>query len=130
MRATCGIHGGRAPDRPVDRRRLGSPEVSPMEPEASVAPVSLRGTEVLELGYNLDHADALAAFKKAYCRRSGDPAAYRLAAATAWIDKSRSVRAPSLSTTTSDRRGPTFRVKPRLPNSTPPFTEPFAGALF
>jgi tetratricopeptide (TPR) repeat protein len=54
------------------------------EPGAAVAP-ALRA-QGLELGYNLDHADALAAFKKAIAADPGDPAAYRLAAATAWID--------------------------------------------
>ena len=38
----------------------------------------------LQLGYNLDHADADAAFKDAIAADPGDPAAYCLAAATAW----------------------------------------------
>jgi tetratricopeptide (TPR) repeat protein len=38
----------------------------------------------LQLGYNLDHADATAAFKDAIAADPGDPAAYCLAAATAW----------------------------------------------
>jgi tetratricopeptide (TPR) repeat protein len=40
----------------------------------------------LQLGYSLDHADALSAFKNAIDADPTDPAAYRLAAATAWID--------------------------------------------
>src|SRR5215510_11955213 len=39
----------------------------------------------LELGYNLDHVEALAVFKEAIAADPGDPAAYRLAAATTWI---------------------------------------------
>ena len=39
----------------------------------------------LELGYNLDHDQALAAFRAAMAADPSDPTAYRLAAATAWI---------------------------------------------
>jgi tetratricopeptide (TPR) repeat protein len=39
----------------------------------------------LELGYNLDHDQALAAFQAAIAADPTDPTAYRLAAATAWI---------------------------------------------
>jgi tetratricopeptide (TPR) repeat protein len=38
----------------------------------------------LQLGYNLDHADATAAFKNAIAADPGDPAAYCLAAANEW----------------------------------------------
>src|SRR5215831_4615700 len=38
----------------------------------------------LQLGYNLDHAEALALFRQASDADPVDPAAYRLAAATAW----------------------------------------------
>src|SRR2546425_4187669 len=38
----------------------------------------------LQLGYNLDHAEALATFRTASDADPQDPAAYRLAAATAW----------------------------------------------
>jgi tetratricopeptide (TPR) repeat protein len=54
------------------------------EPRAAAAP-ALRA-QGLQLGYNLDHADALAAFKDAIAADPSDPTAYRLAAATAWID--------------------------------------------
>lgn len=40
----------------------------------------------LEFGYNLDHAEALAAFKAAIDADPEDPTAYRLAAATVWIN--------------------------------------------
>ena len=53
------------------------------EPRAASAP-ALRA-QGLQLGYNLDHADALAAFKDAIAADPSDPTAYRLAAATAWI---------------------------------------------
>jgi tetratricopeptide (TPR) repeat protein len=39
----------------------------------------------VELGYNLDHAAALAAFGEAIAADPTDPAPYRLAAATTWI---------------------------------------------
>lgn len=39
----------------------------------------------LELGYNLDHAEALAAFRAAIAVDPADPEAYRLVAATTWI---------------------------------------------
>ena len=51
----------------------------------ATAAASLRA-HGLQLGYNLDHTDALAAFKDATAADPSDPAAYRLAAATAWID--------------------------------------------
>lgn len=38
----------------------------------------------LELGYNLDHAGAIAAFKEAIAADPGDPAGYRLLAAATW----------------------------------------------
>jgi len=57
---------------------------SPDEPRAAAA-LALRA-QGLQLGYNLDHAGALAAFKDAIAADPGDPAAYRLEAATAWID--------------------------------------------
>lgn len=40
----------------------------------------------LELGYNLDHTDALATFADAIAADPTDPAAHRLAAATIWIN--------------------------------------------
>jgi predicted Zn-dependent protease len=45
---------------------------------------SLRA-EGLELGYNLDHAEALAVFRRAIAADPLDPAGYRLLAAGAWI---------------------------------------------
>src|SRR5262245_40244423 len=50
--------------------------------EAQTAP-ALRA-RALQLGYNLDHAEALALFKNASDADPRDPAAFRLAAATAW----------------------------------------------
>ena len=48
----------------------------------SAAVLRARG---LELGYNLDHADALDAFVRAMAADPADPAACRLAAGTAWM---------------------------------------------
>ena len=42
-------------------------------------------SKALELGYNLDHAEALAAFGEAMGADPTDPAPHRLAAATIWI---------------------------------------------
>ena len=50
--------------------------------EAQTAP-ALRA-RALQLGYNLDHAEALALFRNASDADPQDPAAFRLAAATAW----------------------------------------------
>jgi tetratricopeptide (TPR) repeat protein len=58
------------------------PEATTAANPAAAAALRARG---LQLGYNLDHADALAAFKEAIAADPGDPAAYRLSAATAWI---------------------------------------------
>jgi tetratricopeptide (TPR) repeat protein len=49
---------------------------------ATAAALRARG---LELGYNLDHAEALATFKEAIAADPEAPASYRLAAATTWI---------------------------------------------
>jgi tetratricopeptide (TPR) repeat protein len=42
--------------------------------------------QALELGYNLDHAEALATFRAAIAADPDDPAGYRLTAATLWIN--------------------------------------------
>ena len=54
-----------ARDRPAESRRLRA--------------------KALELGYNLDHAEALATFNDAIAADPTDPAPHRLAAATLWI---------------------------------------------
>jgi len=56
------------------------------KPTATGAPAAaaLR-SRGLELGYNLDHTEALAAFREAIAADPGNPAGYRLAAATTWI---------------------------------------------
>jgi tetratricopeptide (TPR) repeat protein len=56
-------------------------EASP-EGKAAAAVLRARG---LELGYNLDHAEALEAFEEAIAADPDDPTAYRLAAGTAWV---------------------------------------------
>ena len=62
--------------------------------ESAVRPVGTAGgpevaaalrTRGLELGYNLDHAEALAAFTEAIAVDPADPAPYRLKAASIWI---------------------------------------------
>jgi tetratricopeptide (TPR) repeat protein len=59
----------------------GPPGVAPTVDPAAAA---LR-TRGLELGYNLDHREALAAFTEAIAADPSDPAPHRLKAATTWI---------------------------------------------
>jgi tetratricopeptide (TPR) repeat protein len=66
------IGGVQAREEPAGRQRA-----------AAAAALRAQG---LQLGYNLDHADAGAAFKDAIAADPSDPAAYCLAAGTAWID--------------------------------------------
>ena len=54
-------------------------------PSTGVAAAAALRAEGLQLGYNLDHAEALAAFREAIAADPDDPAGYRLLAATAWI---------------------------------------------
>jgi tetratricopeptide (TPR) repeat protein len=54
-------------------------------PSAQPPSASALRAEGLQLGYNLDHAEALAAFRKAIATDPNDPTNYRLLAATAWI---------------------------------------------
>jgi tetratricopeptide (TPR) repeat protein len=60
----------------------GYPGNAVAESRARAAALRARG---LQFGYNLDHADALAAFDEAIAEDPDDPTAYRLAAATVWI---------------------------------------------
>lgn len=60
----------------------------PVAPEgaSNAAPDSERlRARALELGYNLDHDEALATFRAAIAANPADPASYRLTAATLWI---------------------------------------------
>lgn len=58
----------------------------PAEPSRDRAAESRRlRSKALELGYNLDHAEALAAFGEAMAADPTDPAPHRLAAAAIWI---------------------------------------------
>lgn len=58
-------------------------QLTPGGARAESAALRQRG---LELGYNLDHEEALAAFRSAMAADPTDPAPYRLAAATMWIN--------------------------------------------
>ena len=53
---------------------------------AGAAEAAALRTRGLELGYNLDHEQALAAFRAAIAADPTHPAAYRLVAATMWIN--------------------------------------------
>jgi tetratricopeptide (TPR) repeat protein len=55
---------------------------APAGGQSTAAVLRTRG---LDLGYNLDHDEALAAFKEAIAAAPGDPAPYRLEAAATWI---------------------------------------------
>lgn len=69
--------------------------VTAVELQAGSTPVAVQGAEPisataahrargLAAGYNLDHAEALAAFDAAIATAPNDPAGYRMAAATTW----------------------------------------------
>lgn len=78
----------------------------------------------LELGYNLDHADALAAFRAAVAAEPGQPAAYRSIAATMWI----SLLFEQGAVTAEDFLGRTGSPMGRKPPS-PEFAKSFHDAL-
>lgn len=58
------------------------PGARPSAGPGTAAALRARG---LDLGYNLDHAEALATFREAIAADPDAPAGYRLAAATTWI---------------------------------------------
>lgn len=58
------------------------PSATPAGGSTAAAALRARG---LELGYNLDHAEALAAFKEAIAADPSDPAPHRLLAAATWV---------------------------------------------
>jgi tetratricopeptide (TPR) repeat protein len=78
----------------------------------------------LDLGYNLDHADALAAFRAAVAAEPGQPAAYRSIAATMWI----SLLFEQGAVTAEDFLGRTGSPMGRKPPS-PEFAKNFHDAL-
>ena len=57
---------------------------APAPPSQASHAAALRA-KALELGYNLDHEQALETFKESIAADPDDPAGYRLAAATIWI---------------------------------------------
>lgn len=67
----------------------------------------------LDLGYNLDHADALTAFQAAIETDPDDPTAYRLAAATAWIQVLFEQGSITVDDYLGDVRATVSRPKPR-----------------
>jgi tetratricopeptide (TPR) repeat protein len=64
---------------------VGSAQASDRSTPPDPAAAAALRRDGLELGYNLDHADALAAFSRAIEADPTDPTAYRMAAAIAWI---------------------------------------------
>ena len=60
-----------------------APAATATDGAATAAALRARG---LDLGYNLDHEEALAAFRAAIAADPTHPGAYRLAAATIWIE--------------------------------------------
>jgi hypothetical protein len=80
----------------------------------------------LELGYNLDHLEALVSFNDAIATDPADPAAYRLTAATTWIHLLfEQGRSPL--TTISRRPARTFRGRRRTRSSQQPSTISFVS---
>jgi tetratricopeptide (TPR) repeat protein len=70
--------------------RLSALQVSPEQtgavgPAGGAAASAALRARGLELGYNLDHEEALVAFRQAIVADPSDPAAHRFAAATMWI---------------------------------------------
>jgi hypothetical protein len=89
----------------------------------SAAMLRARG---LELGYNLDHLEALVSFNDAIATDPADPAAYRLTAATTWIHLLfEQGRSPL--TTISRRPARTFRGRRRTRSSQQPSTISFVS---
>lgn len=74
---TCGLVISAAVSEPAPQ-----PSTAPAGGPPIAAALRTRG---LEFGYNLDHDQALAAFKEAIAADPGDPAPYRLKAAATWI---------------------------------------------
>jgi len=58
----------------------------PETPRDAAAEARRLRAQALELGYNLDHAEALETFRAAIAADPGEPAGYRLTAATLWIN--------------------------------------------
>jgi len=74
--STAAVLGGAAPS---------AQQPSIPSPEGASTAAAFR-TKGLELGYNLDYDDALIAFRSAIAADPTNPAAYRLVAATMWIN--------------------------------------------
>jgi tetratricopeptide (TPR) repeat protein len=74
--------------RPLAVLALGLLLAAPLDasqPDGAADAAKLRAT-ALELGYNLDHAAALDAFRAAIAAHPDDPSTHRLAAAALWIN--------------------------------------------
>src|SRR5256885_16168468 len=95
--------------------------------EAQTGPGPALRARGLLLGYNLDHAEPLATFRTASDADPQDPAAYRLAAATAWTK----LLFDQGAITAADYLGPARATLPRAPpDGAPPaaITCPLARA--
>jgi len=77
--STAAVLGGALAARPSAQQ----PSAPPLEGGSTAAALRARG---LDLGYNLDYEEALAAFRAAIAADPTHPAAYRLVAATMWIN--------------------------------------------
>ncbi len=78
---TVGADATQAPD-PQPSASASQPSTPAVADPAAAAALRARA---LELGYNLDHREALAAFKASIAADPQSPAGYRLAAGTIWI---------------------------------------------
>jgi len=89
---------------------LGSQPATPADGPSTAA--TLRA-KALDLGYNLDHEQALATFKQSIAADPDDPAGYRLAAATIWITLLFEQGAITVEDYLGQARGDVARAAPR-----------------
>lgn len=71
--------------QPVGQGASADPISQAPAPPSKASHAAALRAKALELGYNLDHEQALETFKESIAADPDDPAGYRLAAATIWI---------------------------------------------
>ena len=71
--------------QPVGQGASADPISEAPAPRSKASHAAALRAKALELGYNLDHEQALETFKESIAADPDDPAGYRLAAATIWV---------------------------------------------